>query len=79
MTVFDEYGVFEIRWLGKDKRLADSDDDWAWTFVYELDGSVIPAVGALVDDLYEKDYIDVEPYRITMTKNRFLYRRLIEW
>ena len=78
LSSLDDYNVSEIRWLTKGKQPADVDDDWAWTFAYELNGVVIPAVGALVDDLNEKDYIDVDPYRITMEKNKFLYRRLID-
>ena len=74
----DVYNVFDIKWMVKGRQLADWDDEWAWTFIYELDGSLIPIVGALVDDLREKDYIDVAPYRITVQKDMFLHRRKIE-
>jgi len=64
--------------MRKKRQLATLVDDWAWTFIYELDGSLVPVVGALVDDLRERSYIDVPPYRITMKLNKFLHRKLIQ-
>ena len=78
MQVFDEYNVSEIKWMDKSRHPALPDDEWAWTFAYELNGDLIPVVGALVDDLREKRYIDSCGYRITMKADKFLHRRRIE-
>ena len=64
--------------MDRNRQPADFNDEWAWAFVYEINGELIPAVGELVDDLREKDFIEAYGYHITMEKNRFLTRRRVE-
>lgn len=75
----DWYGLFEIKWMTRNKQPAEEEDDWAWTYAYDVNGDISPSVGALVDDLRNgNDYIDIPPYRITMQKNKFLHRRKVK-
>ena len=59
MSLEQQYNLHDINWKTKHKQPATPEDTWAWTFAYNIDGTINPITGALVDDLREKDHIDI--------------------
>jgi len=65
-----------IEWKLKGGTLANADDDWAWTFVAERDGSIPPSRQQLIEHLKRYGKVSQAGYEISLSKDsKFLNRK----
>lgn len=77
--VSDPYNILDIHWRGYGPHeQADLFEKKAWAFAFDMNGSPLPSTGALLMDIEEKGFVETLGYRITLEKNKFLSRAIIE-
>lgn len=77
MSLAQQYNLHDINWKTRDKQTATPQDTWAWEFIHTIDNHTQPILAALVEDIQELGHpIDIPPYQITISKNKFLHRTL---
>lgn len=67
-----------IDWRTQAREKAEPSESWAWAYIHDQEGKVKPETRELFEYLKQHGEVTVDGYEITVSKDKFLNRKLVK-